>query len=88
MELAIPVSLSSVSVIISIVSFILSRKEKNANDVKEEQKQFDKHEIIEYRLDKIDQQLEKISSKLETNNETIDKRVSLALKNHIEAYHR
>lgn len=88
MEIAVPISISSIGVIISVISFILSRKDKNAKDVKEEQKQFDKHEIIEYRLAKIDQQLEKISAKLEANIELIDKRVSIAMKNHVEAYHR
>lgn len=88
MEIAVPISISSIGVIISVISFVLSRKDKNTKDVKEEQKQFDKHEIIEYRLGRIDQQLEKISAKLEANLELIDKRVGIALKNHVEAYHR
>lgn len=88
MELTIPLTISTIGVVISICSFILGRKDRNAKEASETQKQYDKHEVIEYRLNKIDQQLEKISSKLDNTNEIIDNRVSIALKNHVEAYHR
>lgn len=85
MELALAISI--LGVVISVSSFVLSRKDKSNKDIKEEQKQFDKHNLIEYRLNNIDKQLEKILSKLDFYDKEIDERVEKALKNHILQYH-
>ena len=50
--------------VISVSSFVLNRKDKSNKDIKEEQKQFDKNNLIEYRLTKIEQNIEKILNKV------------------------
>ena len=50
MELTLAISI--ISVVIAICSFVLNRKDKSNEDTKEEQKQFSKHDLIEYRLEK------------------------------------
>ena len=87
MELTITLAISIVSIVIAVSSFVLNRKDKSNKDAKEEQKQFDKHNLIEYRLEKIEQNIEKILSKLDFYDKEIDERVEKALKNHILQYH-
>ena len=87
MELTVTLAISILGVVISVSSFVLSRKDKSNKVIKEEQKQFDKHHLIEYRLEKIEQNIEKILNKLDFYDKEIDERVEKALKNHILQYH-
>ena len=87
MELTITLVIAIIGCILSVATFITNRKDKSNKDVKEEQKQFDKHNLIEYRLEKIEQNIEKILSKLDFYDKEIDERVEKALKNHILQYH-
>lgn len=87
--------LSVVATIISVVcgvltvcSFALGRKDKSIKDSKEEQKEFSKHDLIEYRLQKIEQNIEKILNKLDGYDKEIDERIKIALDNHIAIYHK
>ena len=73
--------------IISVYSFVLNRKDKSNKDIKEEQKQFDKNNLIEYRLTKIEQNIEKILNKLDVYEKEIDDRIKIAIDNHIAIYH-
>lgn len=87
MELTITLAIAIIGCVISVSSFVIARKDKSTKDVKEEQKQFDKHNLIEYRLEKIEQNIEKILNKLDFYDKEIDERVEKALKNHILQYH-
>ena len=87
MELTIPLILSILGTIIAVVSLILNRKDKSNKDIKEEQKQFDKNNLIEYRLTKIEQNIEKILNKLDVYEKEIDDRIKVAIDNHIAIYH-
>ena len=73
--------------IISVYSFVLNRKDKSNKDIKEEQKQFDKNNLIEYRLTKIEQNIEKILNKLDVYEKEIDDRIKVAIDNHVAIYH-
>ena len=87
MELTITLAIAIIGCIISVSSFVIARKDKSNKDIKEEQKQFDKHNLIEYRLNNIDKQLEKILNKLDVYEKEVDDRIEKALKNHILQYH-
>ena len=86
MELTIAISI--ISVVISVTSFVLNRKDKSNKDIKEEQKQFSKHDLIEYRLDKIEKQLEKILDKLDNYDKEIDDKIKKAIEHHIAQLHK
>ena len=73
--------------VISVSSFVMNRKDKSNKDIKEEQKQFDKNNLIEYRLTKIEQNIEKILNKLDVYEKEIDDRIKIAIDNHIAIYH-
>lgn len=88
MELTITMAISIIGAVVSVISLVSSRKDKSNKDVKEEQKQFSKHDLIEYRLGKIEQNIEKILTKLDLYDKEIDEKVSLAIKNHEKMYHR
>ena len=73
--------------VISVSSFVLNRKDKSNKDIKDEQKQFDKNNLIEYRLTKIEQNIEKILNKLDVYEKEIDDRIKVAIDNHVAIYH-
>ena len=58
MELTITLAIAIIGCVLSIATFVSNRKDKSNKDIKEEQKQFDKHNLIEYRLNNIDKQLD------------------------------
>ena len=87
MELTIALALSILGTVISVCNFVLNRKDKSNKDIKEEQKQFDKNNLIEYRLTKIEQNIEKILNKLDVYEKEIDDRIKIAIDRHIAIYH-
>lgn len=87
MQLTLALSLSILGTLISVLSLIFNRKDKSNKDIKEEQKQFDKSNLIEYRLTKIEQNIEKILNKLDVYEKEIDDRIKIAIDNHIAIYH-
>ena len=83
----ITLAIAIISCVISVSGFVLNRKDKSNNDIKEEQKQFDKNNLIEYRLTKIEQNIEKILNKLDVYEKEIDDRITIAIDNHVAIYH-
>ena len=83
----ITLAIAIISCVISVSGFVLNRKDKSNKDIKEEQKQFDKNNLIEYRLTKIEQNIEKILNKLDVYEKEIDDRIKIAIDNHIAIYH-
>lgn len=81
MELTIIISI--ISVVIAISSFVLNRKDKAVKDAKETNL-----ELINYRLDKLDENVQKILDKLENYESEIDDRIQKAIKQHVEIYHK
>ena len=88
MELTIGLILSIISVVIAISSFVINRKDKSNEETKEEQKQFSKHDLIEYRLEKIEQNIEKILNKLDFYDKEIEEKVNKAIAVHVANYHK
>ena len=88
MELTITLAISIIGVVISVSSFVLSRKDKAVTHEAEEQKQFSKHDLIQYRLEKIEQNIEKILNKLDFYDKEIEEKVDKAIAVHIANYHK
>lgn len=88
MELTVVLCISILGCVISVAGFVLNRKDKSNNEVKEEQKEFSKHDLIEYRLQKIEQNIEKILNKLDTFDKEVKKEIKTALENHVAIYHK
>lgn len=88
MELTIALVISIIGVVISVSSFVMSRKDKSNKDVKEEQKEFSKHDLMNYRLEKIEQNIEKILNKLDFYDKEIEEKVDKAIAVHVANYHK
>ena len=88
MELTIALAISIIGVVISVSSFVLSRKDKAVTHEAEEQKQFSKHDLIQYRLEKIEQNIEKILNKLDLYDKEIEEKVEKAIAVHVANYHK
>lgn len=73
------------AVIISLVSLILSRSDKNNTN---EQKDSYKWGTIDEKLDNIEKQLVKIENKLDYYDTEIDTKIEKAIKDHIAIYHK
>lgn len=81
MEIGIIISI--VSITIAIASFVLSRKDKAVKDAKE-----NNLELINYRLDKLDENVQKILDKLETFDSEVEDKIQKAIEHHIKEYHK
>ena len=88
MEFNLATLLSILSIIFVVLNFVFGRKDKTTKDIKDETKQFAKHELIEWRLDRIDKQLERIIEKLDTYDKEIDEKIDTALMHHLREYHK
>ena len=86
MEITLVISI--IGVVISVSAFIMSRKDKSNSDVKEEQKEFSKHDLMNYRLEKIEQNIEKILNKLDFYDKEIEEKVEKAIAVHVANYHK
>ena len=81
MEIAIVISI--LSAVMTVANFVVNRKDKAVKDAKETNM-----ELINYRLDELDKNVQKILDKLDNYDIEIDNRIEKALKNHIEIYHK
>ena len=83
MELTIALTLSILGSVISVTSFALSRKDKAIKDAKEMNMG-----LIEFRLNELDKNVQKIIDKLDNYDEDIDKKITKAIQHHIAEMHR
>ena len=79
----IALALSILGSVISVSNFVLSRKDKAVKDTKEMNMG-----LINYRLDTLDKNVQKILDKLDNYDNEIDIRIDKAMKQHIETYHK
>ena len=80
MELTVIISI--ISVIIAVSSFVLGRKDKAVKDAKETNM-----ELINYRLNELDKNVQKILDKLDTYESEVDEKIEKAMEHHIREYH-
>lgn len=83
MKLTLALALSILGTGISVSSFVLSRKDKAVQNAKETNM-----ELINYRLNELDKNVQKILEKLDNYDNEIDIRIEKAMKHHINEYHK
>lgn len=83
MEITIALALSILGSVISVSSFVLGRKDKAVKDAKETNL-----ELINYRLNELDKNVQKVLDKLDNYDNEIDSRVEKAIQFHIKEYHK
>ena len=83
----ITIGIAIIGCLVSVSTFFINQKNKSDNDLKAEQKEFSKHNLIEYRLKKLDENVEKILSKLDFYDKEIEEKVNKAIDNHVKIYH-
>ena len=79
----IALTLSILGSVISVSNFVLTRKDKAVKDAKETNM-----ELINYRLNELDKNVQKILNKLDNYENEIDTRIEKAINNHIKMYHK
>jgi hypothetical protein len=79
----LPLAISIVGTVIAISSFVLSRKDKAVKDAKETN-----FELINFRLNELDRNVQKILDKLDGYEKEIDVHVEKAIEHHIKEYHK
>lgn len=81
MEIGIFVSIGAV--IISLITLILNRRDKAVADTKESNLG-----LINFRLDQLDKNVQRILAKLDTYEKEIDEKIDKKIHEHIEIYHK
>jgi len=80
MEVGLIISILAIT--FTIVNFVLARKDKAVKDAKETNL-----ELINYRLDELDKNVQKILDKLDKQDDEVQNKIEKAMKQHIELYH-
>ena len=83
MELTLALALSILGSVISVSTFVLNRKDKAIKDAKETNM-----ELINFRLNELDKNVQKILNKLDNYDNEIDVRIEKAFQHHIKEYHK
>lgn len=82
MEITIALALSILGSVISVSTFVTNRKDKAIKDTKE-----NSLELIKYRLDELDKNVQRLLDKLEKYDNEIDVKVEKAIQHHVALYH-
>lgn len=86
MELAL--ALSILASVISVLNFVLSRRDKAVKDKGEQDEENSNQKLIDYRLTKVEEKLDKILDFLNSYDKEIDDRVDKAIQVHVQLYHK
>lgn len=81
MELGIFISVAAV--VISLITLVLNRRDKAIEDTKESNLG-----LINFRLDQLDKNVQRILAKLETYDKELDERIDRKIHEHVETYHK
>lgn len=87
MELTLTLALSILASVISVSTFVLNRKDKAIKDKEDTDKGKTEQTLIDYRLTKVEEKLDKILDFLNSYDKEIDERVEKAINNHVILYH-
>ena len=85
MELTIALALSILGSVISVCSFVLSRKDKSNKDTQNDSYKWGS---IDTQIKQILNKLDKIDNKLDSYDKEIDEKIGIALEHHIKEYHK
>lgn len=88
MELTIALALSILGSVISVSTFVLNRKDKAIKDKEELDKESSNQMLIDYRLTKVEEKIDKVLNILEGYEEVVKRQIKEAMERHIELYHR
>jgi hypothetical protein len=80
--------LGIISVIFCIATFVVNRRDKAVKDTREQDNENSDQKLIGYRLDKVEEKLDKILDKLDGYDKEVKNIVDEALDQHIKIYHR
>lgn len=80
--------LGIISAIFCIATFVVNRKDKAVKDTREQDNENSDQKLIGYRLDKVEEKLDKILDKLDGYDKEVRNIVDEALEQHIKMYHR
>lgn len=83
MELTIALAISIISVVITVINFALGRKDKAVQTAKE-----NNLTLINFRLDQLDKNVQKILTKLDTYDKEVEEKIDKAIQIHVETYHK
>lgn len=75
--------ISILGAVISVSTFALNRKDKAVKDAKDINMG-----LINYRLDELDKNVQKVLDKLDRYEKEVDDKIEKAMKQHIENYHK
>ena len=81
MEIGTIISIGAV--VIALVTLILNRRDKAVNDSKESNLG-----LINFRLDQLDKNVQRILDKLDTYDKEFDEKIDKKIHEHIEMYHK
>lgn len=84
MELTLPIIISIISCVLAISTFVINRKDKAVKDVKDENSN---QKLIEYRLTQLENKLDKVLNKLDSQDLEVKKMVKEEMEKHILQYH-
>lgn len=87
MELTIALAISIISVVMTISSFVLNRKDKAVNDTKDTAKESSNQQLIDYRLTQVEKKLDKILDILDSYEEEFNESIEKAINLHVKLYH-
>ena len=90
MELTIALAISILSVVITVVNFALSRKDKAIKDVKETNMDLVQYQLSELKEDykNIASDIKEIKKMLDTYKESLTAIVKQQMEEHIKIYHK
>lgn len=88
MELTIALAITILNAVISVSNFVINRKDKAVKDTKELDEDKSDQKLIDYRLKKVEEKLDKVLDILDSYDKEIDARVEKAIEQHIKIYHK